>query len=116
NYGFNRLAHLAQDMRRRVVELETLNRTAHALGASLEAPQLVSSLLRETSRALPAASRLEAVVALSGEPSKIERFTFEPATAREGREPATAPSRLWPKSPRAMLPDADEPNVPSPLI
>ena len=113
NYGFNRLAHLAHDMRRRVVELETLNRTAHALGASLEAPQLVSALLRETSRALPAASRLEAVVALSGE---VERFVFEPATARESREPASAPARLWLKSRRAMLLDADEPGVRSRLV
>ena len=34
NYGFRRVAQMAASLRRRVVELETLNRTAHALGAS----------------------------------------------------------------------------------
>jgi diguanylate cyclase (GGDEF)-like protein len=67
NYGFKRLAELAADLRRRVSELETLNRTAHALGASLEAPALLAALLRETARALPRADRIDAVVETDGE-------------------------------------------------
>jgi diguanylate cyclase (GGDEF)-like protein len=115
NYGFNRLAHLMQAMRRRNVELETLNRTGRALGASLEAPQLVSALLRETSRALPAASRLQAVVAMGG---AIERFVYEPSAsgAREAREPADAAARRWLKSRGATLENADEPRARTRLI
>src|SRR5262249_38684230 len=76
NWGFRRLAELAAELRGRVAELETLNRTAHALGVSLEVPQLLSSLLRETARALPGASRLEAVLG-RGEGGQPERFVLE---------------------------------------
>src|SRR6185312_11062682 len=67
NFGFKRLAELASDLRLRVAELETLNRTAHALGTSLETPALLAALLRETARALPLAERIDAVVELDGE-------------------------------------------------
>jgi diguanylate cyclase (GGDEF)-like protein len=67
NYGFKRLADLASDLRLRVSELETLNRTAHALGTSLEAPALLHALLRETARALPLADRIDAIVEIDGE-------------------------------------------------
>ena len=67
NYGFKRLAELASDLRLRVAELETLNRTAHALGTSLEAPALLHALLRETARALPLADRIDAIVEIDGE-------------------------------------------------
>jgi diguanylate cyclase (GGDEF)-like protein len=74
NYGFKRLADLAADLRRRVAELETLNRTAHALGATLEAPALLAALLRETARALPRADRIDAVVESEGE---LVRYRLE---------------------------------------
>jgi diguanylate cyclase (GGDEF)-like protein len=74
NYGFKRLAELASDLRRRVAELETLNRTAHALGASLEAPALLAALLRETARALPRAERIDAIVEVDGD---LVRYRFE---------------------------------------
>jgi diguanylate cyclase (GGDEF)-like protein len=115
NYGFNRLAQMTVAMRRRVAELETLNRTARALGASLEAPQLVSALLRETAHALPQAMRLEAIVRIGGEPL---RFAFEPAlragfTARESREPADAAARLWLRSRESQLADGvNDPRCP----
>jgi diguanylate cyclase (GGDEF)-like protein len=66
NFGFKRLAELATDLRRRVAELETLNRTAHALGATLEAPSLLAALLHETAHALPMATRIDAMVAIDG--------------------------------------------------
>jgi diguanylate cyclase (GGDEF)-like protein len=74
NFGFKRLADLAKDLRERVAELETLNRTAHALGASLEAPALLAALLRETARALPLAERIDAVVEIDGE---LVRYRLE---------------------------------------
>jgi diguanylate cyclase (GGDEF)-like protein len=67
NFGFWRLALLAAALRRRVVELQTLNRTAHALGASLEVPQLIEALLRETAVGLPRAERLEALLLRDGQ-------------------------------------------------
>jgi len=67
NYGFKRLADLASDLRLRVAELEALNRTAHALGTSLETPALLAALLRETARALPLAERIDAIVEIDGE-------------------------------------------------
>jgi diguanylate cyclase (GGDEF)-like protein len=66
NFGFARMAELAARLRRRVDELETLNRTAHALGTSLEAPSLLRAMLRETARALPMAARIEAIVEIDG--------------------------------------------------
>ena len=66
NFGFARMAELAARLRRRVDELETLNRTAHALGTSLEAPSLLTAMLRETARALPMATRIEAIVEIDG--------------------------------------------------
>jgi diguanylate cyclase (GGDEF)-like protein len=74
NYGFKRLADLAAALRRRVAELETLNRTAHALGATLETPALLAALLRETARALPRADRIDAIVDSDG---ALGRFRFE---------------------------------------
>jgi len=74
NYGFNLLARQATAMRRRAVELEVLNRTAHALGSSLEIPELMQALLAETGRALPGATRLAVLV--SG-PGELNRFQLD---------------------------------------
>jgi len=96
NYGFKRLAELASDLRLRVSELETLNRTAHALGTSLEAPALLHALLRETARALPLADRIDAVVEIDGElvRYRLQRgdLSLQPADARAQEAlSATAP-------------------------
>ncbi|HEY2744356.1 MAG TPA: sensor domain-containing diguanylate cyclase [Polyangia bacterium] len=85
NYGFKRLADLASDLRLRVAELETLNRTAHALGATLEGPALLAAVLRETARALPLCDRIDAIVEQYGELMRyrLERgeLTLAPADA-----------------------------------
>ena len=67
NYGFKRLADLAATCGGASSELETLNRTAHALGGTLETPALLAALLRETARALPLADRIDAMVEIDGE-------------------------------------------------
>ena len=98
NFGFKRLAELAADLRRRVAELETLNRTAHALGASLEAPALLAALLRETARALPRAERIDAIVDSEGElvRYRLERgeLTLHPADARAEAAAQATEARL----------------------
>jgi diguanylate cyclase (GGDEF)-like protein len=109
NWNFHRLALLAAELRGRVVELETLARTAHAAGASLELPQVLSSLLKETARALPAATRIEAVLA-RGDGGQPERYV-----ARDGaavvREPASALAAALARSREPTLDDdlRDEP-------
>jgi diguanylate cyclase (GGDEF)-like protein len=104
NYGFKRLAELAIDLRRRVAELETLNRTAHALGASLETPALLAALLRETARALPAADRIDAIVEIDGELVR-HRFAGGELSIRpaDGRARAAAKAT----TPR-LIPDVDD--------
>jgi len=52
NFFFNRLSHASDSLRQRVGELETLNRTAHALGATLELPGVIESIARETLAAI----------------------------------------------------------------
>ena len=75
NYGFKRLAELASDLRRRVAELETLNRTAHALGASLETPALLAALLaRDGARAAAGRAHRRHRRASDGE---LVRYRFE---------------------------------------
>jgi diguanylate cyclase (GGDEF)-like protein len=91
NWGFQRVAKLAAAMRRRVLELETLSRTAHVLGSSLETAQFLPALLRETAHALPGAVRLEAIVSSGG---SLERFVLD-ARGRESREPAGPEARRW---------------------
>jgi diguanylate cyclase (GGDEF)-like protein len=64
NFIFNRLSHTSESLRQRVGELETLNRTAKGLGATLQLHELIESLARETLAAVPVAelfalSRLE---------------------------------------------------------
>jgi diguanylate cyclase (GGDEF)-like protein len=104
NFGFKRLADLASDLRRRVAELETLNRTAHALGASLEAPALLAALLRETARSLPRADRIDAIVEVDGE---LVRYRLERGELT--LQPADAPARAAALATEAKLePDVKE--------
>jgi diguanylate cyclase (GGDEF)-like protein len=58
NFVFNRLSNATLQLSRRVVELETLNITAHRLAASLQLYELIDAVARETVKALPAAEGL----------------------------------------------------------
>jgi diguanylate cyclase (GGDEF)-like protein len=55
NFVFNRLSHASEALRKRVAELETLNRTAHALASTLQLPELTEAIARETLAAIPEA-------------------------------------------------------------
>jgi diguanylate cyclase (GGDEF)-like protein len=55
NFVFNRLSHASERLRQRVTELETLNRTARALAATLDRHELVETIGRETLQAVPEA-------------------------------------------------------------
>ena len=80
NFGFYRIARITAALRGRVRELATLSRTAQAMAAELEVPRIVSALLRETHRALPAAStielRLSTAHSVDGFP-QVERHALE---------------------------------------
>ena len=58
NLVFNRLAQASAAGRARVGELELLDRSARALGASIELPHVVATVARETVRAIPAAETM----------------------------------------------------------
>jgi diguanylate cyclase (GGDEF)-like protein len=66
NFVFNRLARAGSSLRQRLAELETLNRSAHALGSSLEFAELLEITARETLAAIPEAE-LVAVALREGE-------------------------------------------------
>ena len=53
NYAFHRLSSTSGALRQRVSELETLSITAHRLASSLETPELVDTVARETMAAIP---------------------------------------------------------------
>jgi diguanylate cyclase (GGDEF)-like protein len=55
NFVFNRLSRAGTSLRSRLAELETLNRSAHALGSSLEFAELLEITARETLAAIPEA-------------------------------------------------------------
>lgn len=115
NYGFKRLADLASDLKLRVGELETLNRTAHALGTSLEAPALLHALLRETARALPRAERIDAIVEIDGE---LVRYRLERGGLSLARADAPAREALGVRAPQLdeRVHDAAQPEVRARMI
>jgi diguanylate cyclase (GGDEF)-like protein len=97
NFGFRRMAHLAAALRARLRDLETLHRTADALGASLELPALVSSLLRELGRTITVgggAARVEAVLA-RGSDGRPELYTWVPGAADATRTSPDAAHEAW---------------------
>jgi diguanylate cyclase (GGDEF)-like protein len=53
NYAFHRLSSTSGALRQRVSELETLNIMAHRLASSLQTPELVETVARETMAAIP---------------------------------------------------------------
>ncbi len=61
NLVFNRLSEASAAGRARVGELELLDRTARALGSSIELPQVVATVAQETVRAIPAAEAMALV-------------------------------------------------------
>jgi diguanylate cyclase (GGDEF)-like protein len=88
NFVFNRLSHASASLRERVRELETLNRTAHALGSSLELPAIIEALARETLASIPEAERLT-LVHRQGDGFVTDRYdrerkTFERLSATDG--------------------------------
>ncbi len=58
NFAFNQVSQGRASLERRVGELETLNRTAHALAGSLQLHELIESIARETLAAIPEAEVL----------------------------------------------------------
>jgi len=61
SFLFNRLARATAALRRRVGELEILNQSARQLAASLQLEELVETVARETTRAIPEAEVLALV-------------------------------------------------------
>jgi diguanylate cyclase (GGDEF)-like protein len=104
NFGFQRVAQMAAAERRRVLELEALQRTAHALGASLEPAQLLSALLREIQTALPTATRVQALARTDG---AIQRWVNAPGGAKRAEVTADSRALLVAKAAR----HEDEPSV-----
>ena len=107
NFGFFRIARITAALRRRVRELHTLSRTAQAMAAELDVPQLVAALLRELQRALPSASRIELRLAAhavrrpapgdesgpTAAPGAVERHALERGRARV--RTSTVPVQSW---------------------
>jgi diguanylate cyclase (GGDEF)-like protein len=58
NFAFNQLSQGRARLDQRVGELETLNRTAHALAGSLQLHELIQTIARETLAAIPEAEVL----------------------------------------------------------
>jgi diguanylate cyclase (GGDEF)-like protein len=109
NFGFNQLARLLQRLRRRNLELETLNRTAHAASASLETPQLLAALLSETAAALPSVQRLEVVL---GDGPNAQRFSHpkEPSSGPP-RERLEVPLELYGERTGTLIAEVREPRA-----
>jgi len=61
NFVFNRLSRTSADLRQRVRELEILGTTARRLAASLQLQELVETVARETTHAIPEAEVLALV-------------------------------------------------------
>lgn len=75
NLVFNRLSRTSAALRARVRELEILDTTARGLAASLELPQLVATVARETLRAIPAAETMALVH--RGAERETDRFVVD---------------------------------------
>jgi diguanylate cyclase (GGDEF)-like protein len=75
NYVFNRLSRTSHALRGRVRELEILDTTARGLASSLELPELVTTVARETLRAIPAAETMALVH--RGAERETDRFVVD---------------------------------------
>ncbi len=87
NLMFNRLARASAGGRARVRELELLDRTARALGSSIELEQVVATVARETAHAIAAADSVALIH--RGAAREIERLVidrYEPATELHARQ------------------------------
>src|SRR5262249_15251703 len=87
NFVFSRLSRASESLRQRVSELETLNRTAHALASTLKLHELTDAIARETLAAVPEAE-LMALSQADGEDIVVdwldrERRKFERVRTRE---------------------------------
>src|SRR5262249_43290871 len=72
--GFNRLAKARATLARRVAELETLVRSARALGRSLDEHEQAEAVCRETLQAMPGADRV--ALELIGADGRLERHVL----------------------------------------
>lgn len=75
NLVFNRLSRTSHALRARVRELEILDTTARGLASSLELPELVSTVARETLRAIPSAETMALVH--RGAEREVDRFVVD---------------------------------------
>lgn len=73
NFLFGRLTAARQRLRLRVAELETLNRTAHAIGSTLRLDEVIQTIARETMAAIPEAELL-ALARLEGAELVVDCF------------------------------------------
>jgi diguanylate cyclase (GGDEF)-like protein len=92
NYFFNRLTRASASLHQRVGELETLNRTAHALGSTLQLHELIETLAKETTHAIGGAEHL-ALTRLEGDDVVIDSYDRERGDFerhRAGREGLSA--------------------------
>jgi diguanylate cyclase (GGDEF)-like protein len=101
NFGFFRVARITVALRRRVRELNTLQRTSQAMAAELEVPRIVTALLRELHRALPAAHLIE--LRLSPQEGVVERFALEHGRTRV--KSSTVPANEWDRSHELAIED-----------
>jgi diguanylate cyclase (GGDEF)-like protein len=83
NFVFNRLQLASTALRGRVRELETLDRTARKLAASLQLQELVATVAKETMRAIPEA---EAVALVHGGAGRREGERFVVDTYDRARD------------------------------
>ncbi|MBP8811209.1 MAG: diguanylate cyclase [Kofleriaceae bacterium] len=86
NLIFNRLARASRGWRQRIAELERLDHAARALGRSIELPAVVTTILTEVARAVPAAHGVALIH--RGADRDPDRFVVDGlavATARRSR-------------------------------
>lgn len=94
NFVFNRLSYASASLRERVRELETLNRTAHALGSTLQLEAVIWALARETLASIPEAERLT-FVHRQGAEFVMDRYVREQRTFERLAVPAGDGVMAW---------------------
>ncbi|MSP62713.1 MAG: GGDEF domain-containing protein [Myxococcales bacterium] len=94
-FGFSRLAQAKAALHRRVAELEALNRSARALGRTLDEGEQAEAVCAAAARALPAADRVTLVLcgpeAKGDTPVRCHRFERGRGAVSDGRTAAARP-------------------------
>ncbi len=91
NLVFNRLARASAAGRARVRELEQLDRSARALGASIELPHVVATVAREAVAAIPAADAM--CLVHRGAARETDRLVVDSYARAAGRHARTMVAR-----------------------